>query len=182
MNNEKDITIEPETDADNVKDPAEAIKKLKGELVACRKEREEYLAGWQRAKADFINAEREANGRSATKVYFTESDLLKEFLSLADSFETALKREDAPGQWLAGMKNMYELLLQAFALYKVTKISTRGEKFDPRYHEAVATIEADDEEKDDSIIEEIQTGYVRDNEILRPAKVKVAKFKNRGQN
>jgi len=80
------------------------------------------------------------------------------------------------------MKNMYELLLQAFALYKVTKISTRGEKFDPRYHEAVATIEADDEEKDDSIIEEIQTGYVRDNEILRPAKVKVAKFKNRGQN
>ena len=158
------------------------IDKLKKELEICGKEKEEYLKGWQRAKADFINAEREANGRSATKVYFAESDLLKEFLSLADSFETALKREDAPGQWLAGMKNMNELLLQAFALYKVTKISTRGEKFDPRYHEAVATIEADDEEKDDSIIEEIQTGYVRDNEILRPAKVKVAKFKNRGQN
>ena len=90
MNNEKDITIEPETDADNVKDPAEAIKKLKGELTACRKEREEYLSGWQRAKADFINARKDEEKARAAFVKFANEGFIEEMLPVLQNFERAV--------------------------------------------------------------------------------------------
>ena len=56
--NEGDFMVEPSEESENLKDPAEAVKKLKERLKSCQKERAEYLDGWQRTKADFINAKK----------------------------------------------------------------------------------------------------------------------------
>ena len=53
-------------------------------------------------------------------------------------------------------------------------METKDKKFDPNFHEAAEQVEAKDKEKG-TIMEETQKGYLIDNHVLRPAKVKVSK-------
>ena len=67
------------------------VKKIKNELKACQKERAEYLAGWQRAKADYINLQREHEQKIANYCKFANEGLILELLPILDSFEAAIK-------------------------------------------------------------------------------------------
>src|SRR3990167_735416 len=65
------------------------IKVLKEELKICLKDKQDYLAGWQRAKADFINARKDLEKEKQEFVKFAKQELLFELLSSADGFEAA---------------------------------------------------------------------------------------------
>ena len=147
-------------DEDDGKD--EKLKKVKEELNRCRKEREEYLAGWQRAKADFINARKDEEKARIEFVKFTETGLLRELLRIADSFDEALK-----GEHTEGMARIEKQLLSLFQEHNVAAIAVKeGDIFDPQFHEAI--------EGEGSIIENvIQKGYLIHDRVLRPARVKV---------
>ena len=183
MNNEKDITIEPETDADNVKDPAEAIKKLKSELAVCRKEREEYLAGWQRAKADFINARKDEEKSRAAFVKFANEGFIEEMLPVLQNFERAVSNKDvwekADKNWRIGVEHIYTQFRAALQKAGVEVVEPKvGDIFDPSRHASIGTVAVAVESENHTVREVVEKGFALYGKILEPAKVKVGECKS----
>ena len=82
------------------------IKKQKNKLKACEKERNEYLNGWQRAKADLINFKKEQEKNNSEIFKFANENLILEILPVLDSFELALnhKKTKALNNYIISLK------------------------------------------------------------------------------
>ncbi|PJE57748.1 MAG: nucleotide exchange factor GrpE [Candidatus Portnoybacteria bacterium CG10_big_fil_rev_8_21_14_0_10_38_18] len=144
------------------------LKKTKDKLKICEKERAEYLAGWQRAKADYINLQREHEQKIADYFKFANEGLILELLPVLDSFEAAIKNGKDEG-----IKQLYNQLLSILKNNGLEEIKAVGEKFNPELHEVIETIKSDKGEG--IVIEEIQRGYKLHNKIIRPSRVKISK-------
>ncbi len=157
------------------------LKKLRNQLEECRKEKDEYLAGWQRAKADFINARKDEEKRREEFIKMSNRFIMEDILNVLDSFDIALK-ETSSGEkqaneeisaTLKGFRLIKSQLDDILKKYGLELIKTDGEKFDPSRHEAI------DEEKTDKdsgiITETYRKGYMINGTVVRPAKVKVSK-------
>jgi len=106
------------------------------------------------------------------------------FLEVADACERVLaaarKTEGIPESVMAGMGSIYRLLLGKLARLGVIQI-TDNERFDPKVHMALATVE--DPSKPDGSIAEVQlTGYMLDDQVLRSAQVVVVRNRSTGDN
>jgi molecular chaperone GrpE len=150
-------------------------EEIKKKLEECQKERDEYLAGWQRAKADFINHKREELERMQELIKYAEEEMVLKVLALADDFEIAEnslpveeKERDSVKGFLQIKRRIQELLKNS----SVEEIKSVGEKFDPNLHEAVELVEG---KESGTIIEELQKGYLMSGKVIRPSKVKVSK-------
>jgi len=162
---DNDIKIEDEGEAEGTEGK---IKKLKEKLKKCQKEKEEYLDGWQRAKADFINARKEEEQKRQDFIKFSNQMMLEEILPILDSLDLAAKNSDDKG--FALIKNQFSAILNKYGL---EELKTFQEEFNPEFHEAVEEVKS--EEKSGMIIEEVRKGYKLHNKILRPARVKISK-------
>lgn len=152
---------------------AEDIEELNKKLELCEKERDEYLNGWRRAKADLANYKNEELARLEEVVKFGNADIIKELIPVLDSFNLALTMaKQSPFQ-----KDLLVLLEQLGAVLKkrgLEKITVKtGERFDPKLHEVIEGINS--EAPPDTILEEVAPGYTLHGKIIRPAKVKVSK-------
>jgi len=150
--------------------PDEELKKLQEELELTKQQAEEYLNGWKRTKADYLNREREIDKEKIEWIKFANLELILNFLPIMDSFDHSVKNltEDSQGEWVNGIlkiKDQFESFLKAQG---VEKIKTLGEKFDPMFHEAI-----DKQGEENEIVEEIQSGYTMHGRVIRPAKVVV---------
>lgn len=159
-------------------DLADRLKKLRTELKACHTERSDYLAGWQRAKADYLNLkkENETNRHEVSK--WAKEGVLTDLFTIADSFEIAFGNkeawEQAPENWRKGIEYIYSQLQTIFRDHGVEEINPKlDQKFNPQEQEPVATIATDKKEDDDKISEVIKKGYRLHDKIVRPASVKV---------
>src|SRR3989338_1747557 len=180
-NNQNDIILEPNTDSENLRDPAEAVKKLKEQLKTCRTERQEYLDGWQRAKADFINAKKREEEERNEFVKFSRKELIKELLPALDSFHTAFGNkevwEKVDLNWRMGVQYIYSQLMAVLECHGVTLIDPKpGVPFDPKGHASIGTVVVAEKENDHTVAEVVQKGYALHGKILEPAKVKIAEF------
>lgn len=138
---------------------------------------QQYLEGWQRAKADYANLKRETEGRMQDLVKYANAELLKELLPLVDYFKHALKNipvEHKGESWVEGIRHIQSKLEQVLAYYGIKELEVVGEKFDPALHEAVGEVE-NLNESSGIIVEEIRTGFVLHDKLLQAARVKVAK-------
>jgi len=148
------------------------IKKLKKRLEEEHAKAQEYLKGWQRTKADYINRERKIEEERERWIKFSNSKLILDFLHLLDGFSQCLKhipKESKDEKWVQGVtqiKRQFETFLKAQG---VEKIKTVGEAFDPNYHEAVDRISSKDFHN--IIVGETQTGYKMGERVIRHAKV-----------
>lgn len=174
-NNDDDII--KDTDAEDLVDDveiveenglAEKLKKLRGELKTCQSEKADYLAGWQRAKADFINARRDEEKMRGEFAKYAAEKVLREMLMVADSLEQI---SGADG------KLIYNQLLEILRKEGVSVIEAKGKKFDTAYHEALGQAETDKKEEDGMVLEELQKGYMLHDRVLRASKVKVGILK-----
>ena len=163
---EAKIEYVPEDDGERKAE--KKVKKIKDEFKACQKERAEYLAGWQRAKADYINLQREHEQKIADYFKFANEGLILELLPILDSFEAALKNGKDEG-----IKQLYNQLLSVLKNNGLEQIKALGEKFNPELHEVIETIKSDKGEG--IVVEEVQKGYKLHGKVIRPSKVKVGK-------
>lgn len=146
------------------------------ELSKYQKEREEYLDGWKRAKADLINYKKDEAKRFEAIVKFSNEALIRELINVLDSFDLALValevEEDKKTQkGLYLIRQQLEDVLRQNGLERI--IVSVGQPFDPGLQEAVATIESDN--PSGTIIEEVERGYLLNGKLIRPARVKVSK-------
>ncbi len=153
------------------------IKKVKDELEKVKKERQEFLDGWQRCKADSVNARREALQAAEREAGRSRDILIHDIIPALDSFEMATASEawgEIDKGWRTGMENVQNLLFDALAKSGVSRYGRVGEAFDPALHEMV------DEEQEgaaasQTITRVIRSGYRIGERVLRPAQVIVKK-------
>ena len=157
--------------------PAEGAEELKRRLVEAEKQRDEYLSGWQRAKADYLNYKKEERVRLEQIAKYTGEDLMREMIAALDSFDLGLRSLEKSG---AVEKGVYMIRAQIEDILKkrgLAKIILRpGDAFDPALAEAVA--EADSEYPPGTVAEEIEPGYKLYDKIIRPARVLVSRSRN----
>jgi len=155
-----------------------ASKKLREKLKKCVAEKQEYLDGWQRSKAELINAKRDFEEQKKDFVKFAKGDLVSQILPVLDSFDMAFKNtEGVPEQWLKGVEYIYNQMLVVLEENGVKQINPEGQKFDVALHNAVEMVKVDDKKKNSIILEVVQKGYELNGKILREAKVKVGEYK-----
>lgn len=158
---------------------SEKVKKLKDELKKCDAEKKEYLDGWQRAKADYINYRKDEGKRFEDMARFVTAGLVDDMLPVLDSFDLALAHGLSAQ---AGLPNDAEkgiLMIRAQfedVLRKrgITEIKVEaGEGFNTEKHESVGEVES--EHPAGTIAEVVQKGYLFRDKVLRPARVRIAK-------
>lgn len=177
-NNEPDINYTPDTETnvreseeDGEIEPVEKIKKLKNDLHACLKLQKEYLDGWQRAKADYINYKKEEEKRFRDFSRFAVEGIIHDSITVLDSFDLALKY-DMPDTVRKGMLLIKSQLEDIFKRYGFEEIRSLGEKFNPEIHESLG--ESISDKESGTVVEEIQRGYSLNGKVIRPARVKIA--------
>lgn len=137
----------------------------------------EYLAGWQRARAELANFRKRMAEEQALRDKQAKQRIIEDLIPLLDNFRVMvlhLPAEMKEDQWVQGVLHIAKQLEQLLEDYSVSPIEAEGEKFDPSLHEAVEYVP---ETKADSgfVSDVLQRGYMMDGEVIRPAKVKVAK-------
>jgi molecular chaperone GrpE len=151
------------------------IEELKKELQGAQKQRDEYLAGWQRARADFMNHKKEERERMQEFIKFAEEELLVELLPVIDNLELALSQVQGKDDTLS--KGFLQIAMQLKHFLKdhqVEELKSEGEKFNPEFHEAAEEVEKEGTEPG-TVVEVLSKGYTLQGKLLRPAKVKIAK-------
>ncbi|MFP3868743.1 MAG: nucleotide exchange factor GrpE [Desulfobacteraceae bacterium] len=167
-----------ETTAETAEAPEEVDREtVLQQLEAKTQEAQQYYEKMLRLAADVENIKKRQERERTEMVQFANESLIKELLPVVDNLELALehsRQQDAPPAIVEGLEMVLRGFLQALAKFGVSQIEALGTKFDPNYHDAVMQREVPEAE-DQSVIQELQKGYLLQNRLLRPAMVVVAR-------
>ena len=148
------------------------------ELDKVKAERDEYLAGWQRAKADLINFKKQNEAMMKEFRTMANEGLIEELLPVLQSFEMAFANkeawEKADKNWRMGVEHIYNQLHGILEQNGIKEINPIGKEFDYLLHEAVKYEPAAESTKDGLIIRVLEKGYTLGSKLIKPAKVVVA--------
>jgi molecular chaperone GrpE len=134
----------------------------------------ELTEALQRERADAINARRRADEERAKLANYYKAMVVHELLPAIDNLERALvhtPKDLKDHDYVKGVQGVAKQFEKVFADLGVQRIKTVGEKFDPKYHEAVHMEEGDGTVE--VVCGELQPGYRIGEEIIRHARVKV---------
>lgn len=155
---------------------AETIQKLKKKLKKCLEERGEYLDGWQRAKADLVNARKTMDEERGETIAFANKALLASLLPILDSFDLAFSADAKDAEWQKGIGQIRAQLESVLKEHGLSAFDDTGKPFDPARHESVALRDVKKREEDQMIVEVLQKGYELHGTVLRPAKVAIGNY------
>jgi molecular chaperone GrpE len=153
----------------------EQLQEAEDALARTREQADENLRNWQRAAADFSNFKRRTEEERRAADLFANAVLLNRLLAVLDDFDRALDTvpEDVHEGWLDGIRLVERKLRGLLEAEGVTPIEAIGQPFDPNLHEAVVHEETA-EAPDNTVIGEVQKGYLLHERVLRPSLVRVA--------
>lgn len=157
--------------------PEDKIKKLREKLRQTEKEKQEYLDGWQRAKADFVNfKKREADSKEEFTKFAREA-LISDLLPVLESFDMAFSNKEAwqkvDPQWRVGVEYIHTQLSSILRDNGLTEIDPTGMQFDPSEHTSIGAEATRDASLVHKVAKVIQKGYRLSGKMLRSPKVKV---------
>lgn len=182
---QKDLENELETEelvVDEEADlaPADALKKLREKLKIAISEKQSYLDGWQRDKAEFVNARKRDEESKQQYLKFAAAQVIDDMLPVVDAFDMAIGNKEvwkqAPEVWRKGMEGIYNQFLTALSKNNVVPFGTSGDIFDPNFYHSVAMMPTDEEKMNHMVAEILQKGYKIKDKVLRPAMVKVYEY------
>ena len=155
------------------------IEELKNELELAKAKSEEYLNGWKRERADFLNYKKDEMERIGNLAKYANEELILNLLPVLDNVslaETHLKDE--------GLSQIKKQFLDLLKKEGIEPMKTLYEKFDPNYMEVVEEVNvreashAEDGwkvEEPGIVVEVVQEGFTLHGKIIRVAKVKISK-------
>ncbi len=135
-----------------------------------------------RKSADFDNLKRRTEKDKSEYFRFALAEAFADILSVVDNFERALAhRPDATGdEFHAGIDMIARQLTDTLKKYGVAEVPALGLPFDPNVHEAVVREETESVAPG-TVLEVLQKGYLLNDRLLRPARVKVAASRAAGE-
>lgn len=152
-------------------------ERFRKELKDCQRKKQEYLAGWQRARADLINYKKEEKERLQGFLRFCSETLILEVLPILDNFDLAKKnmpKELEDTAVARGLLNIEKQIKEFLKNQELEEIEVLGKKFNPNIAEVVGETKGKDTDTG-IIVEVVRKGYRLYNKIIRPAKVKIGK-------
>jgi len=142
-------------------------ERLKAELS---REHELYL----RTLADFDNYRRRVERERATSAHAGKRELVIPLLEVLADFDRALEHLGDVPEWMSsGFVAIYKRLTSSLQAQGIVPFESLGNRFDPVRHEAVGLTESEDAEPG-TVVAELSRGYCWGDEVLRPARVRVA--------
>ena len=147
------------------------VLKLKEKLRLAEEKAKEYLDGWQRAQADFVNLRKRDEEAKIEFLKFAKTDLIEQMAPVLDSLELSLPHGNKE------LEVIYKQLLSVLKSNGLAEDQPLGEIFDPRRHESIGTIDIEKQAEDHKILEVVQKGYILQGKIIRPAKVRIGEYK-----
>jgi molecular chaperone GrpE len=154
----------------------EAVEQLAAQLETAKGLAAEHLASLQRTAADFANFKRRTAEDREREMGLASEFLLLKLLVVADDFDRALEAMPAELKgvaWIEGITLLDRKLRALLESEGVTPIEAIGRPFDPREHEAIATVPSTGRPEGE-VVAEIQRGYRVRDRVLRPAMVAIA--------
>jgi len=145
-------------------------KNKKNKIDELKAQVAENLAGWQRAKADYENLQKETQVKIAELSDYTKASLLTEIIPILDNFNKAVEHvpEDQKDQdWVIGVFHIKKQLEDFLKNNGLEKIETIGKEFDENLHEAVGN----EKGEPGKILKEVSSGYKLNCKVIVPAKV-----------
>ncbi|MEX0934839.1 MAG: nucleotide exchange factor GrpE [Candidatus Paceibacterota bacterium] len=183
-NKENNNDIHYEADENEVDSLGRSKKEreLRQKLKECQKEKQEYLAGWQRTKADLVNKGRaHEEERRETRKRASET-VITDVVDVLESFEMAFANKEAwekvDSRWREGVEHIHNQLLGVLRSHGLEEIDPEGAEFNTDEHEAIESVETDDESKDGIIASVARKGYRVGGNIIQPARVRVYEYRN----
>lgn len=156
---------------------ADTVKKLKEKIKTLEVEKLEYLTGWQRTKADYVNAKKEDEKARNELIKYANMNFVEELLPALDAFDMAMANKEAwekvDKNWRAGIEYIYGQIIGTLGKFGVTQENPIGQKVDSLKHNPMGTVATEDKSKEGIVAEVIQKGYFMNGKEIRPAGVKV---------
>jgi len=149
-----------------------ALKRLREKLKKAIEEKQEYLEGWQRARADFANYKKEEASMHSGREAAALAKVLEELLPALDVMELSLNHEPSKDLQMA-----YKQLLAGLKRLGVEQFGAPGEVFDPYTFEALQEVPTEEEQKDHQVESVHRSGYSVGDRVIRPAQVAVYIYK-----
>ena len=150
-------------------------------LLAKYRELEDKLSEAQervlRTAADAENFKKRLQREKEEQTRYANESLMRELLPVIDNLERALEHSEAgadQGGLLEGLNMTLKGLLDTLTRFGCTPVEAAGKPFDPNFHEAVSQEESADHEPN-TVLRELQKGYILKERLLRPAMVLVSK-------
>ncbi len=149
------------------------IEALTKRLEEAEAKASEYLDGWQRAQAEFVNYKNRVQRDSEMTYVSMKGDLLRKVLPVLDDLERALQNRPADDAWTNGIELIARKLQSVIEGEGVKRIEAESAPFDPNLHEAISHEPADGIQSG-HVIAVVQNGYMLGDRVIRPAQVRVA--------
>ena len=179
------------TRVDNLGEPPEGVEptetlpeelpsdpeELKNLVVQKEQEVKENYDRFLRLAAELENLKKRQERELSEVRQFANENLIRELLPVLDNLERALehgRQSEAPEVLMEGLDLVNQDFLKVLGRFGITPIDSVGERFDPAYHHAVMEEEAP-EVDDQTVLKELQKGYILQNRLLRPAMVVVSR-------
>lgn len=161
---------------------SDTIKKLRKKLKESQAKVAENMDGWQRSRADYANLQKQSAEQTASLKNYIVGGVVEDLLPALDSFDMAMINkevwESVDKNWRMGIEYILKQFSEALEKNGVTEIQVKsGDTFDPEQHQAMDSVETENEKEDGKVESVLQKGYKIDDTILRPAKVKTYKAK-----
>ncbi len=157
-------------------------EKVREELAQAKAKCEEYLNGWKRERADFINYKKDEMERIGELAKYANTEIILKIIPILDNIylaESHVPEELKENKWINGFNQIKNQLASFLSKEGIEPIETVGKPFDPNFHEVVEEISPSEAlakgGKPGTIVEETQKGYTMDGKIIRVAKVKISK-------
>ena len=174
MNDSEEFIAEEEAEGG----PA-ALTSLREKLKKAVEEKQEYLEGWQRARADLVNYKKEESSAQGEREARVKAEFVEALLPALDAFEMAFGTkwyETASPEWKGGVMSIYRELVRSLERFGVKLFTPLGEKFDPSRHEAVRETKVMRKEDDHTVVSVERSGYAIGDTIIRPAQVTIGTY------
>lgn len=156
---------------------------LTAKLEASEKQSQDYYDRLLRLSAEFDNYKKRTSREMREVVKYANEKLLKELLSVVDNLERAIvaasEKKSSDDALLEGVTLTLNEMLKLLERHAVVPVKAMGEPFDPAFHQAMMQ-EVDNDKPENTVIRELQKGYLIHDRLLRPAMVGVSKKKSTG--
>jgi len=167
------------------KDTADAasgdtVRDLEEKIESSEKEAKETYDRFLRVSAEFENYKKRSAREMIDFRKFANESIAKAMLPVVDNLELAVNSAagdgDAAERIIEGIEMTLKEVLKVFEQFGITQIDALEKAFDPVFHQAVMHEETEDH-PDNSVVKELQRGYMIHDRLLRPSMVVVSKAK-----
>ena len=160
---------------------------LKKQLEEAKAKCEEYLNGWKRERADFLNYKKDEMEKIGQLAKYANEEVILKIIPILDNIylaESHVPDELKNHAWIEGFNQIKNQLCDFLTKEGVEPMKSLYEKFDPNYMEVVGEVSVREASQNNEgwkaeesgiVVEIVQNGYIMNGKVIRVAKVKITK-------